>query len=82
MTCCETEVSKSTYHCVKCCVTFGNLALFDGHQSRRGRTVYCHIPGGLVTDRWGVLRTPEDAASVEAKVDAMQAAKERQRSER
>lgn len=71
MSCCEREVSKATYHCVNCCCTFGALELFDGHQKRRGREVRCKLPAGLVTDPWGVLRTPEDRDAVVAKVDAM-----------
>lgn len=77
MTCCAKEVSKATYHCTNCCKTFGTLSLFDGHQRRRGREVRCYIIAGLVTDRWGVLRVPEDRDAVEAKVDAMQKARQK-----
>lgn len=76
MTCCDTEVKPSQFHCAACCQTFGSLALFDHHQYVKYSPpvrLACKNPvnmRGVVNDN-GVWRTQEKAAAIRERMDKM-----------
>lgn len=75
MACCDEKIGPGQNHCAGCCRTFGTISGFDSHQRQRRAGITCTVPDGLVRDRWGTYRTPEEAAAVEARVDKMKAAR-------